>query len=111
MEARPPQRSLLRSILVVFLFVTFVLPQSTFAETSLGPPAGIHAMTPVFSIDRRLVHDLRPVLEEAARKLSDSRCQEVLEDFADPAGHPLEQNLAATGQAMPAYLGWVLFYD
>ncbi|HEY4230213.1 MAG TPA: hypothetical protein VGO79_08565, partial [Thermoanaerobaculia bacterium] len=81
------------------------------AETSLTAPAGIHPIRPVFSIDRRLTRDLRPALEEAARKLSESRCQEILEDFADSAGRPLEENLAATGQAMPGYLEWVLFYD
>jgi hypothetical protein len=103
-------RRSLRSILVMLLAV-LVPAKSSPAETSLTATAGIHPILPVFSIDRRLVHDLRPALEEAARKLSDSRCQEILEDFADSAGHPLEQNLAATGQAMPGYLGWVLFYD
>lgn len=105
-------RLALRSILVaLFAVIEFVLSEPTSAETSLTAPAGIPPIVPAFSIDRRLLHDLTPALEEAARKLSDSRCQEILEDFSDSAGHPLEQNLAATGQAMPGYLGWVLFYD
>ena len=83
----------------------------TSAETGLGARAGIQPFVPVFSIDRRLTSVLRPALEEAARRLSDSRCQAVLEDFADSSGRPLEQNLAATGRAMPNYLEWVLFYD
>jgi hypothetical protein len=111
MEALP-QRLTLRSILAaLFAVIEFVLSEPTSAETSLAAPAGIHPIVPVFSIDRRLLHDLTPALEEAARKLSDSRCQEILEDFSDSDGHPLGQNLAATGQAMPGYLGWVLFYD
>ena len=112
MEALPTRRLTLRPILAALAAVIgFVLSEPCSAETGLTATAGIQPMTPVFSIDRRLVHDLRPALEEAARKLSDSRCLEILEDFSDSAGHPLEQSLAATGQAMPGYLGWVLFYD
>ncbi len=110
MEALPPRRLGHRPILALLL-PRLLLAHASFAETSLTAPAGIHPITPIFSIDRRLGHDLLPALEEAARKLSDSRCQEILEDFSDTAGHRLEQNLAATGQAMPAYLGWVLFYE
>jgi hypothetical protein len=111
MEALP-QHPTLRSILVALVAVIeFVLSEPASGETSLAAAAGIHPVVPAFSIDRRLLHDLTPVLEEAARKLSDSRCQGILEDFSDSAGRPLEQNLAATGQGMPAYLGWVLFYD
>jgi len=97
----------------VSILAVFLLARGSSAETSLtlAVPVGIHPIVPVFSIDRRLLHDLTPALEEAARKLADSRCQEILEDFSDSSGHPLERNLAATGQAMPGYLGWVLFYD
>jgi hypothetical protein len=110
MEALPARR-LAPCACVCSVLACFLLARVSSAETSLTAPAGIHPITPVFSIDRRLTHDLRPALEEAARKLSDSRCQEILEDFSDSTGHPLGQNLAATGQALPAYLGWVLFYD
>ncbi|HEY1249718.1 MAG TPA: hypothetical protein VGH97_00925 [Thermoanaerobaculia bacterium] len=91
--------------------LALTLATASSAETSLEAAAGLHPMTRVFSIDRRLPRAMRPVLEEAARKLSDSRCQEILEDFSDSSGRPLERNLAATGQAMPGYLEWVLFYD
>jgi hypothetical protein len=80
------------------------------ALESLSPPAGIQPLTIPFSIDRRLP-SLLPSLEEAARKLRDSRCQEVLADFADPGGERLNVRLAAAGQTLPGYLGYVLFYD
>lgn len=88
-----------------------LIAHSSSGETSLTSPGGVQPLIPVFSIDRRLGRDLRPALEEAARKLSDGRCQAILSDFSDSSGHRLDENLSATGQAMPGYLGWVVFFD
>ena len=81
------------------------------ALETLSPPAGIQPMTIPFSIDRRLPTGLLPSLEEAARKLRDSRCQEVLTDFVDLGGERLNIRLASAGLTLPGYLGYVLFYD
>jgi hypothetical protein len=109
MEALPTRRP--TRLLSILVLLVLACPRASFAETSLAAPGGVAPIVPIFSIDRRLRYDLRPVLEEAARKLSDSRCQAILEDFSDPSGRRLDENLTVTGQAMPGYLGWVVFYD
>ena len=81
-------------------------------DESLPPPAGAAPLAVPFFVDRKLGDGLRASLEEAARRLSDSRCQEILGDFTDGAGHALEQNLARDRpDACRRYLGLVLFYD
>jgi len=75
------------------------------------PAVGAPSLTVPFFVDRKLGDGMRGSLEEAARRLSDSRCQDVLGDFTDGRGRTLEANLRETGQTLPAYLGYVLFYD
>lgn len=82
------------------------------AETAtvlLEPAASVLAIP--FFVDRNLSGGIRVSLTEAARRLTDERCQGVLADFRDGAGRRLDENLAAIGQSMPGYLGLVLFYD
>jgi hypothetical protein len=103
--------SLLRNLFpccVVSLLV--MVPAAARAENG-GTPVTIQPMTISFFIDRKLPRQMRPSLDEALRRVSDSRCQEVLTDFTDPQGRTLDLNLAKTGQGLPAYLGWVIFYD
>jgi hypothetical protein len=111
MEALPPRRRLTLPTAPILVLLALAVARASSAESSLTAPAGISPIVPIFSIDRRLPRDVRPALEEAVRKLSDSRCQEILTDYSDSSGRRLDANLAATGQAMPGYLGWVLFYD
>ena len=75
----------------------------------LEPGASVLAIP--FFVDHKLGDGIRLSLEEAARRLTDERCQAVLADFLDGAGHRLNENLASLGQSMPGYLGLVLFYD
>jgi hypothetical protein len=105
-----PQRSIAALRFAVALVALTAAPPSL-AETSLATPAGVQPFVIPFSIDRRLPAALRPSLEKAVRKLSDSRCQEILKDFADHSGRRLDVSLAATGLSVPSYLGYVLFYD
>lgn len=105
-----PQRSV-AALPFVLALVVFSCAAASTAESSLSPPAAIQPFTIPFSIDRRFARDLRPSLEEAARRLGDSRCQGILTDFADSSGRRLDLNLAAIGQSFPSYLGYVLFYD
>ena len=109
MDAQP-QRSVAVLRCALALAMTSSAAAST-AESILSPPASIQPVAIPFSIDRRLASDLRPSLDEAARRLGDSRCQGILTDFADPSGRRLDANLAAIGQSVPSYLGFVLFYD
>jgi hypothetical protein len=82
------------------------------AESSAPlPPAAIGALSIPFFVDRQLGDGLRESLVEAARRLSDSRCQDILGDFTDESGRTLRANLHDLGQSMPGYLGLVLFYD
>jgi hypothetical protein len=83
---------------------------SLHAETNVAP-AGVAPLAISFFIDRRLPSDVRPSLDEALRRLSDSRCQEVFTDFSDLSGRRLDRNLEAIGQSAPGYLALVLFYD
>lgn len=101
------QRNLLLACVV---FIHVFVPAVLRAENA-GVPVTLQPMTVSFFIDRKLPKQMRPSIEEAFRRVSDSRCQEILKDFRDPKGRSLELNLAATGQALPAYLGWVIFYD
>ena len=105
-----PQRGVTALRCALALLALSAAAAST-AESSLSPPAAIQPFAIPFSIDRRFARDLRPSLEEAARKLGDGRCQEILTDFSDPSGRRLDVGLAATGQSVPSYLGYVLFYD
>lgn len=85
---------------------------ASLAESSASLPApGAPLPALSFFVDRKLGAGLQESLEEAAHRLSDSRCQEVLTDFADARGHRLDENLRATGRGLPSYLGLVLFYD
>ena len=88
-----------------------VLVSASARAENRGMPATVQPMTISFFIDRKLPRQMRPSLEEALRRVSHSRCQELLTDFNDPKGRTLDLNLAQTGQGLPAYLGWVIFYD
>lgn len=83
----------------------------SFAEPNALPAAGAAPLSISFFIDPKLGDGLRGSLEEAARRISDSRCQEVLGDFTDGHGRTLDAALRGIGQSLPAYLGLVLFYD
>jgi hypothetical protein len=111
---RPSRRAarLLPRTLLALSHAVFLLAatRAALAENA-GTPVGVQPMTVPFFIDRKLPKAMRPSLDEALRRLSDSRCQEILTDFTDPKGRTLDLNLAATGQGLAAYLGWVIFYD
>ncbi len=74
-------------------------------------PLAIQPVALSFFIDRRLPADFRPSLEEARRRLSDSRCADVLADFTDLQGRRLDENVEALGHTAASYLSLVLFYD
>lgn len=91
MEALPPRRLTLRGILVLL---------------ALGAPQPSDARP-----DRVIAGRLRPALLEAARKLTDGGCRQILADFSDSSGRRLDERLAATGQELPAYLESVFYFD
>ena len=107
--ARIPAR--IRTFLALALLVAGTAPSASLADEAvlLPPPASLAAIS--FFVDRRLGTSLQDALEDAARRLSDSRCQKIVNDFADGKGRPLAENLRAIGQSFPGYLGLVLFYD
>jgi hypothetical protein len=100
----------LRSCVLVLL-VAAAPPSAALAEETalLAPPAALASLA--FFVDRRLGTVLQDALDDAARRLSDSRCQEIVNDFVDGNGRPLAETLRAIGQSFPGYLGLVLFYD
>jgi len=104
------RRPALRALALAAITTVVVAAAASGATPSLPEP-GASVLAIPFFVDRKLGGTLRDSLEEAARRLSVERCQEVLSDFTDGAGHRLDENLAATGKSMPDYLGLVLFYD
>ena len=50
-------------------------------------------------------------VERAAARLADPRCQDVLSDFADALGQPLEAKLRASGRTPIQALGVLRFFD
>jgi hypothetical protein len=104
-------RLLQRNLLPLFVVSIHVFAPAVLRAEDTGVPMTLQPMTVSFFIDRKLPKQMRPSIEEAFRRVSDSRCQAILNDFRDPKGRTLELNLAATGQGLPAYLGWVIFYD
>jgi hypothetical protein len=98
-------------LLALASFACGIAAPAAAESTNSLPAAGPSTLAIPFFVDRKLGDGLQQSLEEAARKLTDSRCQEVLTDFSDSSGHRLDANLRAIGQSMPAYLGLVLFYD
>jgi hypothetical protein len=107
---RTPAETLRRFLALALLAAASAVPAGAATTNSL-PAAGASTLAIPFFIDPKLGSGLKETLEEAARRLTDSRCQEVLTDFSDGAGNRLDENLHEIGQTMPAYLGFVLFYD
>jgi hypothetical protein len=103
------RRSTLRALALAAISLV-AAPLLRAASPSLPQP-GASVLAIPFFVDRKLGATLRDSLEEAARRLSDEKCREVLADFTDGAGRRLDENLADTGKSMPDYLGLVLFYD
>ena len=54
---------------------------------------------------------VRRAVDRAAARLADPRCQEVLSDFADESGQPLEAQLRASGRTPPQALRVLRFFD
>lgn len=104
------RRSRIAGVLALAIEVAFAAPDAPAETNALLEPAASVLAIPFF-VDRKLDAGIRTALEEAAHRLADERCRDVLGDFTDGAGRRLDENLASIGQSMPAYLGLVLFYD
>jgi hypothetical protein len=107
-----PRRSAGACRLLAFAAAAYLLCSPAIAESANPLPAAVAPSLAIpFFVDLKLGNGMRESLDEAARRLSDSRCQEVLTDFSDGSGRRLDENLRAIGQTLPSYLGYVLFYD
>jgi hypothetical protein len=113
MDARIRRAAAGRRLLAFAVLAALSSPDdAVVAETTRSLPAAGAATSSIsFFVDRKLGNGLQDTLEEAARRLADSRCQELLTDFSDGEGRSLDENLRTIGQSMPGYLGLVLFYD
>lgn len=54
---------------------------------------------------------VRRAIQGANQRLAQPRCQQVLSEFNDVSGVPLQQSLAASGSEADAYLDALFFYD
>ena len=84
------------------------------SEVGGEPGAGPDANRPEFLV--RIAHDatadtVRRALQGAAARLESDRCRGVFGEFADVAGHPLQEALERTGLSPAGYLSQILFYD
>jgi hypothetical protein len=113
MDAPPESPAARTRGLFALAAATWVLASAAAIAESTNslPTAGAPTLAIPFFVDAKLGNGMQESLEEAARRLSDSRCQEVLTDFSDGSGRRLDDALRSTGQSLPAYLGLVLFYD
>lgn len=80
-------------------------------ERSGVGPVALSAAPVSFFIDRRLPPEFRPSVEEARRRLLDSRCSDVLADFEDVDGRRLDLKVGDLNLTAASYLSFVLFYD
>jgi hypothetical protein len=61
--------------------------------------------------DLQLRDAVTKAIAEAARRLDDPECAQVLTDFVDTSDRPLAKNLEALGLTAPAYLSHLWFVD
>ena len=83
-------------------------------EPKPDPGPSREAMKPVPRV--RLGHGysanvVRAALRGASQRLEKPRCQDVVSEFEDVEGRPLEESLEKLGMAADAYLLGLLFYD
>jgi hypothetical protein len=101
-----------RFLLLLAAIATIAVPALVFAEERSGvSPVGLTAAPVTFFIDRRLPAHFRPSVDEARRRLLDSRCADVLTDFEDLGGRRLDLKVADMNHTAASYLSLVLFYD
>ncbi len=93
----------------LLLLAAFATPAS--AEESGAAPVALAAAPVSFFIHRRLPPEFRSSVDEARRRLLDSRCAEVLTDFEDLDGRRLDLKVADLHHTAASYLSLVLFYD
>ena len=93
------------------VLAVFAPPALAEAEESGGGPVALTTVPVSFFIDRRLPAQFRPSVEEARRRLLDSRCADVLTDFEDESGRRLDLKVADLHHTAASYLSLVLFYD
>ena len=87
------------SLRQALLFAAAALASVASAEERSGVgPVALAAAPVSFFIDRRLPPEFRPSVEEARRRLLDSRCSDVLADFEDVrvSDDVIEVNVAKT---------------
>jgi len=93
-----------RTIAIACGALSCLATAATSAPASSAPPV-INAMagTERFAIERAIAG--------AARRLAEPECQRVLEDFADPSGRTLAENLAALGKTPVEFFNELYFLD
>jgi hypothetical protein len=94
------------------LLVLALLPAGLSAGESTPSPSAVDPS----SFNVRIAEEMdaalvRRAVSGAFRSLGDARCQGVLNDFHDDAGHTLASNLETFGKTPQEYLRYVLFYD
>lgn len=112
MDASLPRGSASGCRLLALAAAACLLASPAIADSTTSLPAAVApSLASPFFVDLKLGNGIQESLDEAARRLSDSRCQQILTDFSDGSGRRLDENLRAIGQTLPSYLGFVLFYD
>ena len=102
----------LRLSVPVALLANLAASATRAAEKAAGQPIGESSRRYAVHIAHDVTAGLLAELLDGAReRLTEPRCQRVLDDFAGADGRPLRDRLAETGRAPEDYLGLVVFYD
>ncbi len=81
------------------------------AWIALASAASAAAPSPVRIADDRTGGYVRRALENARVRLADPSCRQLLSEFTDPSGRPLQDSLDALQQQPEEYLETLFFYD
>ena len=81
----------------------------TRADASLHEEAA--TVSKVRIADNRTRASVRRALANARARLADPVCRQLLSEFADPSGRPLQESLDALHQQPEEYMGTLFFYD
>ena len=79
------------------------------AAQTLADPAAIFSGVRI--VDNRTRSYVRRALTNARAQLAEPACRQVLSEFADQAGRPLQESLDALQQQPDEYLSSLFYYD
>ena len=100
------ERALFKGLLSVFLLL-----ESNSATAQAGDSDEKRTISVLGRLDPILVRAVNGVVRKAAKKLQNTRCQQLLSEYRDGNGRTLQENLEARGETASGYLRWLIFVN